>query len=243
MLNKRTFYDTMLGELTVQQAYHPDFGQRVNYDIRALPGSADGQVRSTINQIVGYMRTDACSPFIQEEAQNMLALGNGDPNKSVWNLLKPSMKFKRDEAIAEDLDVVDERKRDTIEVLIRPLDQWLLIKLRGLGIGDCDCFHMYAGCLLLALGVPCSLVTVAADAERPWEFSHVYLASYWNGVRMPLDISHGDYPGWEAPNLGRVKEWPCHVTRGEQMFDGLIVIGSLVGAYVGLKWFESRRAA
>lgn len=115
----------------------------------------------------------------------MLALGNGDPNRSVWNLLKPSMQFKQDEAIADDLEVDDARKPDTIEVLIRPLDQWLLIKLRGLGIGDCDCFHMYAACLLIALAVPCSLVTVAADPDRPYEFSHVYLASYWNGQRVP----------------------------------------------------------
>lgn len=226
----------------MQQAYHPDFGSAVNYSIRALPGNADGQVRSTIGDMVRFIRQDACSPAIQEEAQTMLVLGNGDPNKSVYNLLKPSIKFKRDEQIADELEVDDDRKRDTIEVLIRPLDQLWLKKYRGVGVGDCDCFHMYAACLLTALGVPCSLVTISADQERPWEFSHVYLASYWNGVRMPLDISHGEFPGWEAPNLGRIKEWPCDLTMGERLFDGLVIIGGLVGAYVGLKWFQNRRA-
>jgi hypothetical protein len=225
----------------VETAYHPDIGQAL-YSIRALPESSDGQVRSTINQVIRYIREDACSPFIQSEAERALRLGAGDPNKGVFNLLKSSMRFKRDEKIADELQVEDARKPDTIEVLIRPVDQWLLIKLRGLGVGDCDCFHMYGACLLWALGVPCSLVTVSADPERPWEFSHVYLASYWNGVRTPLDISHGDYPGWECQNLGRVKEWKVQPNWEESVSNAGIIVGGLVAAYFGLQ-FLLRRVA
>ena len=225
----------------METAYHPDIGQAL-YSIRALPESSDGQVRSTINQVIRYIREDACSPFIQSEAERALRLGAGDPNKGVFNLLKSSMRFKRDEKIADELQVEDARKPDTIEVLIRPVDQWLLIKLRGLGVGDCDCFHMYGACLLWALGVPCSLVTVSADPERPWEFSHVYLASYWNGVRTPLDISHGDYPGWECQNLGRVKEWKVQPNWEESVSNAGIIVGGLVAAYFGLQ-FLLRRAA
>ena len=225
----------------METAYHPDIGQAL-YSIRALPESSDGQVRSTINQVIRYIREDACSPFIQSEAERALRLGAGDPNKGVFNLLKSSMRFKRDEKIADELQVEDARKPDTIEVLIRPVDQWLLIKLRGLGVGDCDCFHMYGACLLWSLGVPCSLVTVSADPERPWEFSHVYLASYWNGVRTPLDISHGDYPGWECQNLGRVKEWKVQPNWEESLSDAGIIVGGLVAAYFGLQ-FLLRRAA
>ena len=225
----------------METAYHPDIGQAL-YSIRALPESSDGQVRSTINQVIRYVREDACSSFIQSEAERALRLGAGDPNKGVFNLLKSSMRFKRDEKIADELQVEDARKPDTIEVLIRPVDQWLLIKLRGLGVGDCDCFHMYGACLLWALGVPCSLVTVSADPERPWEFSHVYLASYWNGVRTPLDISHGDYPGWECQNLGRVKEWKVQPNWEESLSDAGIIVGGLVAAYFGLQ-FLLRRAA
>jgi hypothetical protein len=225
----------------VDTAYHPDIGQAV-YSIRALPESSDGQVRSTINQVIRYIREDAKSPFIQAEAERCLKLGAGDPNKGVFNLLKSSMRFKRDEAIADDLQVNDARKPDTIEVLIRPIDQWLLIKLRGIGIGDCDCFHMYGACLLWAMGVPCSLVTVSADPERPNEFSHVYLASYWNGVRTPMDISHGDAPGWEAPNCGRLKEWKVQPNPEESLTDAAIVIGGLVYAYFGLEYLRRRAA-
>jgi hypothetical protein len=222
-------------------AYHPDFGQVVNYSIRELPGSSDGQVRSTVNQVIGYIRQDACSPFIQDEARKMLALST-DPNQALWSLLKPAMKFKRDEDIARDLHAEDDKKRDIIEVLIRPVDQWLLIKMRGMGIGDCDCWNMYGACLLTALGIPCSLATVSADEERPAEYSHIYLVSYLNGQRTPLDISHGEYPGWECPNLGRITEWKVNVTRADQVCQVLMAIGALTAAWLGLKWIERRAA-
>jgi len=210
----------------------------VKYSFRALPENPDAQVRSTLRQVIGYMREDAQSPFIQAEAAKLHELGGGDPNVGLYRMLKRDVRFKRDEKIAEDLPGDDPRKRDTIEVLIRPIDQWLLIKLRGLGIGDCDCIHMYGGCLLHALGIPCSLVTVAADPSAPEDFSHVYLASYWNGVRTPLDISHGEYPGWECPNLGRLREWPVEVTRSEILIGTGIALGTLTAIYFGLELFR-----
>lgn len=221
-------------------AYHPDFGTLpVRFNFRTLPDNPDAQVRSTLGQVIGYIRQDAQSPFIKEEAQKLYELGAGDPNAGLYKLAKRDVRFKRDEAIAQDLPTADERKQHTIEVLIRPIDQWLLIKLRGIGVGDCDCIHMYGACLLHSLGIPCSLVTVAADGRAPGEFSHVYLASYWNGVRTPLDISHGEYPGWECPNLGRLKEWPVYVTRGEILCESAIALGALAGLYFGWKYFTN----
>jgi hypothetical protein len=218
-------------------AYHPDFGQDVRYEFRVLPEAPDGQVRETIRDVIRLVQKDAVAPVIQQEAQRVLELGEGNPNLGLWRMLKPSMRFKRDEAIAQDLDTDDERKQDTIEVLIRPLDQWMLIKLRGIGVGDCDCYTMYGACLLTALGVPCSLMTVAAHPSRPNEFSHVYLVSYWNGERFPMDLSHGEYPGWECPNLGRAKEWPVWSSRADLLMDAAIPLGILAAVYFGLQWF------
>ena len=220
----------------LETAYHPDFGREVQYEFRALPEAADGQVRSTIHDIMGFIRQDAQSPFIQAEARRMLELGDGNPNLGLWKMLKPAMRFKQDEDIAGDLAVDDDRKKDTIEVLIRPIDQWMLIKLRGIGIGDCDCYSMYGACLLTALGIPSVLCTVSAHKDRPHEFSHVYLVSYWNGIRFPLDISHGEYPGWECPNLGRLKEWRVMPTPMECVLDMALPVGLLVGIYFSLKW-------
>ena len=223
-------------------SYHPDFGSEVKYEFSILPESADGQIRSTIARVIDLIRKDAQTPFLQAEAQRMLELGQGDPNQGLWKLSR-SMRFKKDEKIADDLPVDDPRKTDTIEVLIRPVDQWLLIKLRGMGVGDCDCFHMYGACLLLAAGVPCSLVTISADSSEPGRFSHVYLASYWGGKRTALDLSHGEYPGWEAPNLGRIREWPVQWTWSEHISVSALAIGSLAVLYFGLEYLDRRYAA
>jgi hypothetical protein len=224
----------------MQAGFHPDFGA-VNYSVRALPESSDGQVRSTIKQVIDYVREDARSPFIQEEARKMLALGSGDPNLGCWSLLKPVMQFRRDEATAQqvqgDADT-ESKKPDIIEVLIRPIDQWLLIRMRGLGLGDCDCWSMYGACLLTAIGVPCALATVSADEERPNEFSHVYLVSYANGQRTALDISHGERLGWECPNLGRIKEWRVWETAGDRLLDAALVLGGLGALWLAARFLE-----
>ncbi len=76
---------------------------------------------------------------------------------------------------------------------------------------DCDGFTSYLAALLIALGVPCSFATVAAHKEDPSIYSHVYVVAYPNGQRVPLDSSHGEYPGWEAPNeFNKFREWPVN---------------------------------
>lgn len=117
------------------------------------------------------------------------------------------MQFQRDEATAApwDLDVWN----PVVETLIRPADQATMAN----PIGDCDDFAMYGAAHLLSRGVPCSFVTIAADASAPRMFSHVYLAAYpkvgqFAGMRVPLDLSHGHFPGWEHGETFRIEEWP-----------------------------------
>lgn len=226
----------------MQTAYHPAFGFGVPFRFDWLPDSPYGQVRGAIHKVIGYMREDAKSPMILEDARRALALGVGDPIRGMWKHVKPLMKFQYDEKTAEDLQTDDPRIRDTVEVFIRPVDQSLLIKLRGMGLEDCDGYVMYAGCILLALKVPVSLVTIAADSKDPARFSHVYLAAYPEGFgkkRVALDLSHGPYPGWECTSMlppGRMmKEWPVQYTAGEHFQKMAVAIAVLGGAYYGLR--------
>jgi hypothetical protein len=214
----------------MDQAYHPDFGGAVNYEFMRLPETPDGQVRSTIRAIRDFVKTDSMSPIVRAYAERMLELGAGDPNLGLWLLIKPLIKFRQDEEIARDLASADPRKDDAIEVLIRPIDQLALIALRGMGVGDCDCFHLTGCALLASLGIPSSLVTVSANQSRPEEFSHVYMASYWNGVRMPLDLSHGEYPGWECPHLGRIQEWPMQRGQAEEILEIALPVAAIIAA-------------
>jgi hypothetical protein len=187
-------------------AYHPDFGQLVSYQFERMPEDADAQVRVAIEKIIGMALADKDTPIIQRNAARALELGGGDPVAGVWAMIKPRMRFRQDTDIANDLQAPDPyNKRDLVETFISPATQARLIDLRGAGVEDCDGFAAYGACLLLALGVPVTLCTVSA--ETPRVFSHVYLVAYWNGMRIPLDLSHGPYPGWECPNMGRLREW------------------------------------
>ena len=62
------------------EAYHPDFGQVVNYQFIRLPDNSDAQVAATIRDVMYLVRKDAQSPFIREEAMRAMEMGNGNPN-------------------------------------------------------------------------------------------------------------------------------------------------------------------
>jgi hypothetical protein len=229
--------------------YHPDFGQEVNYSVESLPESPDGQVRKTMKRVLEYVRTDSDDPYVQHQTEQARRLGGGDPIRGVWALLKGTLKFRQDLDIADDLRIDDPRKEDFIEVLIRPADQARLILLKGMGVEDCDGFNMYGCTLLWAMGVPCSLVTIEADDERPGLFSHVYTAAYPNGYgrppRIALDFSHGEHIGWEIPDADRRRrrEWKCELTFAEQLWDAIFPVGLLVGGYWGVRYLNERSAA
>jgi len=230
-------------------AYHPDFGAKVAFTFERMPNDPEAQVRQAMAKAICLIREDAQSEMIRADAAR--AAQCPDPISGVWNIIKPHMKFKQDADIATDLHLDEATKKDwnvgddTVEVFIRPLDQSLLIALRGMGVEDCDGFTMYGACILTAMGIPCALVTVAADGSRPREFSHVYVAAYPNGIgtkpRIPLDFSHGERPGWECPHH-RIREWPVPegtLEKATNLMTPVVVAGALYGL---VKWFNRRAA-
>ena len=192
-------------------AFHPDFGQTVAYTFESVPDDPDTQVALAVQKVVGFVLEDSTAPIIQRNAA--IAGAGGDPIQGVWDSVKPYIEFKQDAAIAADLQTTDRRKFNVVETFIRPVDQAMLIQLRGKGKEDCDGFVSYAACLLVALGVPCSMATVAAehfsDGRPDPEYTHTYVVAYWGGKRIPMDTSHGPFPGWEVPHH-RIREWPVN---------------------------------
>lgn len=184
-------------------AYHPDFGELVNY--RAIPLSSDPDTQ--VAQMIGHMRNaareDAYSEPVLRDVHNM-DTGQGDPLSDAFWFQKGRVGFQRDEITAEPMRrFIDD---EAVEVLIRPRD---LANMRQ-PKEDCDGFSTSTAAMLRSKGIPCSFVTIAADGREPNRYSHVYLACYPpGGQRIALDVSHGEYPGWEAPNMfGKKKEWP-----------------------------------
>lgn len=75
--------------------------------------------------------------------------------------------------------------------------------------GDCDDMSTLLASLLVAMGVPCSFKTIKANPSEPDKFSHVYVVAHLPEGNMPLDASHGEYPGWETQeHFGGEKIWP-----------------------------------
>jgi predicted transglutaminase-like cysteine proteinase len=188
---------------------HPTWGD-VRYEAALVPDNPDEQVASVIGLMRSYVLEDYRTPAVATQAQQAARL-DPDPVKAVFSHVKRQLSFVRDEVQA--IAMQPYHSYPIVEVLVRPVD---MAGMCGDGscrrMGDCDDYAMYAAALLMNLGVPVSFVTLAADSSDPTRYSHVYLAAYphpgGERVRVAVDVSHGDYVGWEAPNYyGKRTEW------------------------------------
>jgi hypothetical protein len=188
-------------------AYHPELGELMHWEAFPLSSDPDTQVEQTIRKMRRHVIEDARSVPVRRAAGQIQASGTGDPLSDTFWWVKERVGFRQDEDLAQ--PVRPYLDGDAVEVLIRPRD---LANMRT-PMEDCDGFSSLAPSLLLAQGVPCSFVTVAADKREPGRFSHVYIrcTDPKTGERVALDTSHGEYPGWECTESGqvtRMKEWP-----------------------------------
>lgn len=114
-----------------------------------------------------------------------------DKLTAIWFWVKHRVKFLHDEVLTRTLF----NESGHFELLIAPP---VLIRMKAPS-GDCDDFTMLVLALAMAAGFDCGIVTLVCDRRRPGEYSHVYGCALLEGVIVPLDCSHGRYPGWEVP--------------------------------------------
>lgn len=180
---------------------HPALGT-VAYRTDAVSADPDTQVAQTIALMRQYVIEDLRDPYLLMDA---VAASYPDPINGTWRLVCDRLTFAQDETTAESVPLSGDQ--EAVEVLVRPADV-----ARGAPVGDCDDFAMFTCALLEAQGIPTSFCTVAAEADEPRRFSHVYAVAYLGGQRIPMDTSHGEYPGWETERAYRKQEWPLHET-------------------------------
>ena len=142
---------------------HPALG-RVRYTVTEISDDPDTQVAQTIELMRQYVLEDVSNPILKQDAATA---AQGDPIADTWNYLSRKdgirqMQFVHDEETARPWEDIG-RWSPIVETLIRPVDQIVSLKPQG----DCDDFAMYGAAHLLALGVPCSFCTVAADDSIP----------------------------------------------------------------------------
>jgi hypothetical protein len=172
------------------------------------PRDSDGATARTVELMCAQINRAAGDPVLRSAARDavrrfrggpLYALARIDPWKSpqaicesAWWWVKHALKFVHHDGMI----AVWFNERDQLQLLIAPDLLLRMFKPRG----DCAIYTMLICGMLKCFRVPYELVTAAVNPDEPDVFSHVYpRAVMANGRRIPLDASHGDYPGWEVP--------------------------------------------
>lgn len=182
-------------------------GSIVKEKIPAAPDT-DTSTRQTIQKMCEYIRAGVEDPMCQWwAAQAREKWAGGAPVSpaaqacwGVWWLVKHAVKFAKDEP-----RLFQVGEPEALDLLIAP---GVLVR-EPAPKEDCDGFTMLVCCLLQILGISSVIVTVAADPSDPERWSHVFPMAKIGGQNMPMDCSHGKFPGWMVPreHIFRWQAW------------------------------------
>ena len=145
--------------------------------------------QQTVRKMGEHIQNALADPLIRQIAAS--ASTQSDPLSALWWWVKHAIRFRQDDSLI--LELFNEK--DHFELLISPP---VLIRMKR-PQGDCDDFTMLMLALACCAGYRVRIVTVQCDRARPGEYSHVYGEALIPQGWMPLDASHGTYPGWEVP--------------------------------------------
>jgi len=163
----------------------------------------DTATAQTIRIMCGHVRRAARDPLLQQTAaQAVSQFGGlaGDTDDAAlqvacaaWWWHKLYIKF-----LLHDLFIWNKLgEQGHLQGLISPE---ILVRMKD-PEGDCAIFSMGIAAMLQVFGIPYEFVTVKVSRREPTEYGHVYLYAVMpDGRRIPLDASHGQYPGWQVPS-------------------------------------------
>jgi transglutaminase-like putative cysteine protease len=157
-----------------------------------------------------HIRAAVADPLVVKVANDCAAIAareGCDVLLTIWYWVKSHVTFTQDETLTRQLL----NEADHWELLISPP---VLLRMPRME-GDCDDFTMLICALAQALTIPCRIVTIACDRKRPGEYSHVFPIAAGAARWIPLDASHGSYPGWKVPrrDVTRSTEWNMQAER------------------------------
>lgn len=205
------------------------------------PADSDISTAQTVALMASAIRRTEHSPVIDRAAADIAGrlpdnAQDADVAAAVFRYVQQRVRFVED---SELVAACWPSQPASSEVLIDP-DRLLSLDEPA---GDCDDFTMLVCALLRRLGVDCEIVTVAADPEHPDRWSHVYAYALLHpDRRLALDASHGDRPGWEAPQVYRRAVWtlepPARTLHGLGAFSWGSAAQQAINS--GLNVFEAR---
>lgn len=173
----------------------------------AAVGDLETATAQTVGKMCEYIEAGSRDPVVRSwatHAANMYGGAAQDPAALCWAvfwLAKHAVKYAHDEPRLFRLG-----EPGALDLLIAPA---VLVRMRK-PKEDCDGFTMLICAMLRALLVESYIVTVAADPADPSRWSHVFaMAKLPDGTLVPLDGSHGAFPGWMVPaeHIFRWQAW------------------------------------
>ena len=189
------------------------------------------QVADTMPLIQRYASEDSQSDLVRQVAGRYAAIMPQASRADIaFRATQDHLFFQNDQQIAN--QNVPGFPDFVVEVLRRPQDVILLSHLEGRKVaGDCDDHSMFAAAVGAALGGEVKFITVAGDPSEPGVLSHIYVTI--DGV--PVDASHGDYAGWEAPVVTRRVEYGFY-----PIGDLIFVLAGAFAWYVFGPWIREK---
>lgn len=157
---------------------------------------SDEATAQTVRFMASLVKHSLSDPIIgqawRDAWQRFAGITGGDEVQCAWWYAKSTVKFVHHQELLRDwLYTLDD-----LQLLISPE---ALLKMQS-PKGDCAIFTTLIQALLAYQGIQFETVTVAVNPSVPELFTHVYAQAVRpDGARVPLDASHGKYPGWEAP--------------------------------------------
>lgn len=151
--------------------------------------SGDAGVAQTIQEMRSLVDEALRDPSILRTAKDIVrsvpAFDDYSEAQALYNWVRTNIRFTKDPVNKETLYPPSE-----------------LLAIRS---GDCDDISMLLGTLLMAVGYPARLMTVAAGGD---EFSHVYVEGQINGQWIPMDPARSDSQfGVAPPSYTRARWW------------------------------------
>lgn len=166
---------------------------RSTYTAEPLLGGFDG-TEQTIRKIRQIFDDAMRSLDVRRFAVDILR-NSGAPQYDAWSQISAIYQFVRNHFYFVNDPVGKE--------VLMPFEDLL-----ALGAGDCDEINAIAMAVLLsAVGYETRLVTIAADANDPEQFSHIYTEVGINGNWVAMDAARPGAQMGAAPPSFYVREW------------------------------------
>jgi hypothetical protein len=151
--------------------------------------NGDAGVAQTIDQMRGLVDEALRDPSILRAAKDIVrgvpAFDDYSEARALYDWVRSNIRFTKDPV--------------NKETLYPPAE---LLQIRS---GDCDDISMLLGTLLMAVGYPARLMTVAANGD---DFSHVYVEGQIDGQWIPMDPARSDSQfGVAPPAFTRARWW------------------------------------